>query len=368
MHRHVIVASLAFVLLLVRSSVSLGWSTKEHVQLTRIAANRLIADPSTPPEMKQWLQRNTSGPRDMAAEREYLLYARIGIIPRAADGLTYWSVMPDLMINLEPGKKVEPYGVPERLLHYIDLEFFIPDETKRDYRHDLSGKPKLSDIPRDMKDPRYARAGVLPFRLEESYRKLVESIRAGRLDDAPGQFPRDEHAVKWAGYLAHYVADNTQPHHATIDYQSQTYFADKRNAPKVHFEMEFRLVDDEHADFPQTRELYWKAFEAALASVDDPVKTEDLWQATCEVSLLSYDALPLIGLAAMHAAKQGGTPDKPQRSAAAEKFDTEAFFRFKGSYAGKEMTVAEMKAHQQAWAVKRIERLWRKAWDEANAK
>ncbi|HEV2293292.1 MAG TPA: hypothetical protein VGR35_05515 [Tepidisphaeraceae bacterium] len=217
-----------------------------------------------------------------------------------------------------------------------------------------------------MKDKRYERAGMLPFRVEECYRKLVESIRAGRLSDQPGQFPRDEHAAKWAGYLAHYVADNTQPHHATIDYQSQTYFAHKRNAPRVHFEMEFRLVDDEHADFPQTRALYWDAFDAALKTVEDLVQTDDLWQATCEVSLLSYDALPLIGLAAMHAAAQAGTPDKPQ-GPAAEKFDTEAFFRFKGSYLGRDMTVAEMKAHQQAWAVKRIEKLWRKAWDEASA-
>lgn len=362
MHRHVLAIA---VFLLAFTSHALAWSTKEHVQLTRIAANRLIVDPSTPPAMKQWLEQNTPGPGDLAAERAYLLNARIGIVPRAVDGLPYWSVMPDLMINLEPGKKVQPYGVPERLLHYIDLEFFISDETKRDYRHDLTGKPMLADIPRDMTDPRYQRAGMLPFRVEECYRKLVKSIRAGRLSDQPGQFPRDEHAAKWAGYLAHYVADNTQPHHATIDYQSQTYFADKRNAPKIHFEMEYRLVDDELADYPETRELYWQAFEAALKSVNDPVETDDLWQATCEVSLRSYDALPLIGSAAMHAAKQAGTPDKPQGSAA-EKFDTEAFFRFMGSYLGREMSVAEMKAHQQAWAVKRIEKLWRQAWDEAH--
>jgi hypothetical protein len=357
----------AFFLLLVFASRAHAWGTKEHVQLTRIAANRLIADPSTPPAMKKWLEQNTPGSRDMAAEREYLLHTRFGVVPRSVDGLPYWSVMPDLVINIEPNVKVEPYGVPERLLHYIDLEFFVPDETQRDYRHDLSGKPKLADIARDMKDKRYERAGMLPFRTEECYRKLVESIRAGRLSDQAGQFPRDDHAAKWAGYLAHYVADNTQPQHATIDYQSQKYFADKRNAPKIHFEVEFRLVDDEHAEFPETRELYWTAFEAALKTVEDPVRNDDVWQSTCEVALLSYDALPMIGLAAMHAAKQGGTPENPQGPTAG-KFDTEGFFRFKARYAGKEMTIAEMKAHQQAWAVKRIEKLWRKAWDEGNAK
>jgi hypothetical protein len=173
--------------------------------------------------------------------------------------------------------------------------------------------------------------------------------------------------VKWAGYLAHYAADNTQPQHATIDYKSAQYFADKRNAPNVHSEVEWKMIDDDLNDYPSLREEYWTLLESALAKVEDPVKTDDVWQATCEVSIASYEALPLIGLAAMHAAGQGGTPEKPQ-GAAANKFDTEKFFRFKGPFMGREMTVAEMKAYQQAWAVKRIERLFRKAWDEANAK
>ena len=353
----------AIVLLLSSAATSFAWGTKEHVQLTRLAASRLIADPATPPEMKNWLERNVPGPRDMAAEREYLLHKRVGIIPRAADGLPYWAVMPDLMINIEPNQKVAPYGVPERLLHYVDLEFFIPDETKRDYRHDLSAKPKLADVSRDMKDKRYERAGMLPFRLEECYRKLVEQFRAARLDDKPGQFPRDEHAVKWAGYLAHYVQDNTQPQHASIDYKSQQYFADKRNAPNVHSEMEWRMVDDEHDDFQPLREAYWSQLEAQLQSAEAPDVSGDVWQGSVETSLAAYDALPLIGLAAMHAAGQGGTPEKPQ--GAAGKFDTVKFFQFKGSFRGREMTVSEMKAMQQALAVNRTAALWRRAWDEA---
>ena len=128
----------------------------------------------------------------------------------------------------------------ERLLHYIDVEFFLAGDQKREYRHDLSGKPKLADIPRDMKDPRYQQAGMLPFRVEDAYSKLVEQLRAGRLNDKPGQFPRDEHAAKWAGYLAHYVADNTQPQHATIDYKSadllrrQARVAQRPRADGVH--------------------------------------------------------------------------------------------------------------------------------------
>ena len=83
------------------------------------------------------------------------------------------------------------------------------------------------------------------------------------------------------------------------------------------------------------------------------------------MSLASYDALPLIGLAAMAATKQAGTPGRPEGPA--QPFDTNVFFHFKGSYAGREMTVMEMKARQQAWAVRRVERLWLQAWNEAHA-
>jgi hypothetical protein len=343
---------------------AMAWGNKEHIQLTRLAATQLLADPATPPAMKQWLRDNTPGELTIDVERRYFLNQRIGLIPRNVDGLPYWATMPDMNVFTDrPDSKVDPYGVHERLLHYIDLEFFIPDETKRNYRHDLSGKPKLEDVPRDMTDPRYQRAGVLPFRVEECYRKLVESLRAGRLADKPGQYPRDEHGVKWAGYLAHYVEDNTQPQHATVDYKSQQYFADKRKAPNVHAEVEYMMNDDDEDDHLALREEFWTHFVAALDKADDPVTTDDLWAGTIEVALRSYDALPLIGLAAMHAAGQGGTPDDPQGPAG--EFSTEKFFRFTGDVRGEKMSVSEMKARQQAWAIKRVARLWRKAWDEA---
>src|SRR3954452_3282218 len=112
------------------------------------------------------------------------------------------------------------------------------------------------------------------------------------------------------------------------------------------------------------RKEFWPLFADALDKQKDPVQTTDPWRATVEVSLASYDALPLIGLAAMAAAKQGGTPQKPE-GAIQQPFDTAAFFHFKGKFRGQEMTVMEMKALQTAWAVHRIERLWRQAWDEA---
>jgi len=91
----------------------------------------------------------------------------------------------------------------------------------------------------------------------------------------------------------------------------------------------------------------------------DPIDTDDPWAATLQVSLASYDALPLIGHAAIAAYSHDGENWK---------FDAAAFYHFKGKYHDKELTVMQMKADQMAWAVKRVQRLWRKAWDDAHAR
>jgi hypothetical protein len=342
-----------------------AWSTKEHILLTRLAAIRLLASEQTPPDMKAWLREGFPGlGPDVASQRDYLLTARLGPFPRGADGTAFWAVVPDLEALIDSGtpadrvKKVQPFGVGERQLHFIDLEYFQPDESRRRYRPDLSNKPRPADIPRDMADPRYARAGMLPFRVEQCYRELIKSIRTGRLVDKPGQFPHDEHASKWAGMLAHYAQDNTQPQHATEDYRSASYFnASPRSAPNVHADVEYRLVDDEFEDYPALRKEFWELLVKALEQADDPAKSDDPFDATIEVSLRSYDALPLIGQAAVAA-----YGDKPTRQS---RFDAPAFFHFRGPVAGQEMTVLEMKARQMAWGVRRTERLWTKAWRDA---
>jgi len=356
----------AIVLLLVASRAD-AWSSKEHVLLTRIAAARLVADPATPAGMKDWLRAAVPNLPTMDGERDYLLHTRVGVFPRGVDGIPFWATVPDLNALADSGggdraRKVEPFDVPERLLHFIDVELFMPDEARRRYAPDLSNKPALADIPNDPADPRFARAGMLPFRVAQCYGKLVESIRAGRLIDTPGQFPRDEHAAKWAGFLAHYVEDNTQPHHATADYKSATYFsANPRGAPNVHADMEYRLVDDDYADYPELRRAFWDAFSKAVEAARDPVGTDgDLFRSTLEVSMASYDALPLIGEAAVAAygAAGGGRP---------RDFNAEAFYTHRSRVRGEEMSLLEMKARQMAWAERRVETLWLRAWNEANA-
>src|SRR5688572_25342937 len=271
--------------LLIAAAPARAWSNKEHIQLTRLAASGLIADPKTPPEMRDWLKQACPELLDQKQEREYFVRKRIGLIPRGVDGLPYWSYVPDmhaLMGGGENEKKVDPFGVPERMLHFVDLEYFQGDENRRRYRHDLKNKPEpwVFDHFRSYNEGRWKTAGMLPFRVDQCYTQLVKSIREKKLVDKLGQFPRDEHAAKWAGYLAHYLQDNTQPHHSTEDYRSRSYFSDKRGAPNVHWDFEGRLVDDEANDYMKLREEFWEIFKRKLVEVEDPVEAIDPLDAT----------------------------------------------------------------------------------------
>lgn len=341
-----------------------AWGTKEHVLLTRLAVMRILDDPTAPEALKTWLRTSMPDLKpSMEEQKQFFLTARLGAEPKDLIGLSYWAVEPDLRANRDKKTRIEPYGVPERALHFIDFEYLNTDPDKRVYRHDLSSLPQIANVPRDVSDTRYREAGFLPFRVEESYTRLVTALREGKLG-TPRDLQDDTSAVRWAGALAHYLQDNLQPHHATQDYKSASYFAEKRTAPNVHSEMEWRMNDDEKQDFPQLRADYWDALVAALAEVKDPADSDDLFVATLQVSTHSYRQLPMIGLAAMHAAGQKGTPDQPEGKAGP--FDTEAFFRFESDVTGQKQTVYQMKARQQAIAVIRVANILRRAWDEAH--
>src|SRR5262245_45305902 len=188
-----------------------AWCYKEHIQFARIAATNLIADPSTPPQMKAWLERAIPQRPDPAGEKEYFLHTHLGLQPKGYEsGLLHWAYEPDVHALTDPkDSKVDPFRAHERLMHYIDLEYFLTGATSRAYRNDLSAKPRLADIPNDASDPRYIQAGYLPLRIEQIYGELIKAIRANDTQQMD----------YFAGYLAHYVADNTQPQHATIDYK-----------------------------------------------------------------------------------------------------------------------------------------------------
>src|SRR3954465_8894212 len=77
-------------------SMTLAWSHKEHIQFTRLAAERLIDDPNTPADMKEWLRKSLPQPLDMAGEQDYFLHTHLGLHPKGYDtGLTHWAYMPD---------------------------------------------------------------------------------------------------------------------------------------------------------------------------------------------------------------------------------------------------------------------------------
>jgi hypothetical protein len=357
-------AAFVFFALLPLTNNAFGWCYKEHILFTRLAILRLENDPTTPAAMKAWLHDIAGDLPDMGGEEDYFMHTHIGTHPDGMTGISYWAYMPDIhAFNDPPSKKIEPFGVPERLLHYIDLEIFVEGDAKRQYANNLAGKPRLSDIPHDMHDPRYLQSGMLPLRIEYCYQQLVQSIRDGKLNAPTIDEQEGKTSVYWAGYLAHYLGDNTQPQHATIDYKSSVYFANKRKAPNVHGEVEYKMCDDEKNDYMSLRQEYWPIFVKQIDDFHDPVQAKDLFESSVEVSLQSYDALPLIGQAAMQAAGQGGTPDHPQGDITGQ-FDTEAFFHFRGQYMGREMSVMEMKAIQTAWAVQRIQKIFRQAWDE----
>jgi hypothetical protein len=336
-----------------------AWSSKEHIQLTRIAAERLLADPSTPTAMKSWLSRQVAV-LDMEGEKQFLLHTHIGPSPTDFAGILRYATRPDdHALQDSRDSKLPAFNAPEKQMHFIDLELFLPGNVKKEYRADLSSKPRIDDFPNNAADPRYVQAGYLPLRVEYCYKKLVESLRAGKLDHSSDKLEDEENsAPRWAGYLAHYLEDNTQPQHATMDYKSASYFSNKRKAPNVHAEVEYRMIDDDKNEHAALRGEFWPLLATTIESLSDPIQTDDLFRATLEVSSASYDALPMIGEAAVAA-------HKPSPGAKADEIDTEVFFRHEGMLRGQKMSVMQMKAHQLAWAIKRVQREWLRAWNEA---
>ncbi|HMB95705.1 MAG TPA: hypothetical protein VKK61_06665, partial [Tepidisphaeraceae bacterium] len=202
----------AFLLaLLPLTANTFGWCYKEHILFTRLAVLRLLNDPSTPPAMKAWLSDAAGEVPDMSGEEDYFLHKHVGLKPEGFKGISYWAYQPDFHALNDPAStKIEPFGVHERLLHFIDLEIFVSGDAKRQYKHDLSGKPQLSDFPNDMKDPRYIQSGMLPLRIEYCYQQLVQCIRDGKLTAPDIEQQEGKTAIYWAGYIAHYLGDNTQ--------------------------------------------------------------------------------------------------------------------------------------------------------------
>ncbi len=334
-----------------------AWSFKEHMLFTRIAVQRLLADEETPEAMKRWLREASPNHGDMASMETFLKDELVGPRPEGLEKLDYWVIFPDLYRNDD----VEGLPGNEGLMHFVDIEIFNSELARQKYAHDGSNKPRIEDIPRDVNDERFLQAGLLPFRVEQVYGKLVESLRDDRL--MPTDDGDRDNAMVWAGHLAHYVHDNTQPQHATLDYRSASYFPDAgREAPNVHGMMEYGILDEaQPATHPELREEYWKLYTQALTSLaqdSERATFGDPWQSTLRMSFKAYDALPLVGDAAV-AAVAAGSLEEP---------DLRAFAHHTGPLLNGgevEWSLIQVKAVLAAEATLRTEAALRQAWNEA---
>ena len=75
--------------------VAQAWSYKEHILFARLAAIRLLGDPTTPDAMKQWLRQSVPDMGDMAIAREFFMTGTVGMDPLCITGISRFAVKPD---------------------------------------------------------------------------------------------------------------------------------------------------------------------------------------------------------------------------------------------------------------------------------
>ncbi|MGA3066215.1 MAG: hypothetical protein ABSF29_05130 [Tepidisphaeraceae bacterium] len=351
-----------------------AWSHQGHILITRLAALRIIQDPSAPQGLRDFLRQNMAYSMDdcKALATVQTVGAHPEDIQQFDIALDRWATMPDRMkAGLAGMRKIEPYGMTESYMHRLDLEVFSATGY---YKDDLSGKPDVEKIPHDLSDPRWKRGGFVPWRVEEMYHRLATAF-------GPGDSVADsDAALMAAGYLAHYIEDSTQPHHTTGDYQSQSYLAG--HVPGVfatrpaysalvamrlpsgvnpHGDIEYELFENSDEPRKDLREEFWGDL---IARIDSMAATRAAQtRPTCanfdpfrwDLRILSdsYDYLPFVGRAAQAGYVTG-------------KFDPAAFFGYTGQTHGQTMNMIQLIALQNAKAVLDVEMAYRLAWDEAH--
>jgi hypothetical protein len=345
-----------------------AWSHQGHVMITQLACLRILNDPKAPQGLKDFIRANTSATME---EVEKLALKQTLGTPRGEinHGIDGYCTLPDRILSTPEGKEpIEPYGVAEALMHFTDLEYF----TKQGwYYDDMSGRPKMEEIPHDVTDPRWKRAGFVPLRIEECYKKLVKEFAKGKEMD-------NEAAAKWAGYLAHYTEDIRQPHHTTADHKSFSYLAGKvpgvpesaaHTDPRAahvdrsinpHGDVEFQLFANAEQPRASIRRIYWRDLVMNLDRLgSEPAALQkpgefDPFHSALTTMYDSYEYLPLVGRAAVEAYQSGA-------------FDPQAFFTYEYAIHGQKLSVVQMIAQQNAKAVLSVEQIWRQAWADAQA-
>lgn len=361
-------------------STASAWSHQGHILITRLAALRIINDAAAPQGLRDFLKANMKydleSCRVMAVSGEDLG-------PEGKNyvfGLDGACTLPDRIISTAAGKvKIEPYGQPEAKMHFTDMEWLSKEPV---FKKDLSNKPDLGAIPKDPKNAGWQEAGFVPFRVEESYKNLVSEFKKGG-----GDFKNDD-ALHWTGYLAHYIEDAHQPLHATIDYRALSFLDGKvstvhavrtklsnggesvsyrvdRNAPiNPHGDIEFQLFVNTNEPRKTLRQEFWKELtsridEKAKDAAHQPVAIAGLGAAydgytlTLQILSDSYDYLPAIGKAAESGYSSG-------------EFNPQSFFTSTDTVKGRQLDTIQLIADRNASAVLQVEAAFRHAWADAH--
>lgn len=324
---------------------TIAWSGKGHVIITRMAVKLLLDDPNTPEQLKAILKEGIGNNSKLDKLGDYA----ISQDNRYAfdSGLDSFSVRPD---DLTASKSPVPaFDTTEPIMHFLDTEVFHPDPNKQKFAPDGSNKVKPSDLPRNPKDERYKKFGMITFRTEQSYKSLVESFRQNYSNDQ---------VFLWVGYLSHYVSDSYQPFHSTIGYLGYECPCNDGREKKynLHHGLEGLLFEDQTQIGQKNREKYWEYFSKAITKYNaEKTNVLDPYLVSQEALLTGYDYLPML----CHA---GGV------ALGKEEFNSNAWFNYQEKVMDKDITVLQLKAERMAQATIKLKVLILQAWNEASNK
>ncbi len=330
--------SMALILLLATPSAS-AWSRKGHVLISRSAVKLIVEDPTAPAELKAILLEGLGDPKKLELLGEFV----IGLedLIRPDHGLDLYSFRPDELASTK--SPVPALNSTEDRMHFLDMELFHPDPTKRQFHPAGTNKIRAKDLPRNSRDPRYKEAGYVTFRTVECYRQLTRSL---------AHVHTNEEVFLWIGYLSHYLSDAHQPLHSTIDYRGHNCPCNRELKYDLHTAMEGDLFRDDRPEGRILRERFWEYYQKALLSTDSVTHHKiDPYDATVEALLSGYDYLPMLC-------------DAGAAGLAGGEFSLDRWFTYSGEVGGKKLSVLEVKATRMAQSARTLKKLILQAWKD----
>lgn len=332
--------SLLLILLLTTPSVS-AWSYKGHILITRSAVKLIVDDPQAPVELKALLLEGLGNPKKLEMLSEFV----IGLqdLSRPDYGLDLYSFRPDELASVK--SPVPALNSTEDKMHFLDMELFHPEPSKRHFNPTGAHKIRVKDLPRNPRDSRYKEAGFVTFRTESCYKNLTRTL---------ANVQTSEEVFLWIGYLSHYLSDSYQPYHSTIDYRGHNCPCNQKREvkPDLHSAMEGDLFRDERPVGRLLRERFWQYYQEALLSTEPVVHRRiDPYDATVEALLSGYNYLPMMCGAA-------------EASLAGGEFSLERWFDYSSEVGGRRVNMLQVKAIRMAQSAKMLKILILQAWED----